>query len=119
MADKGRSPYSTEIVKSSLDYDMNPSSQMLRYKREEQEAKSPLTLPYEMSELPRLLADMVDSGFNASKIMDNVLNSENFKGDSERLEKLKRNLEKMVTYLMSESDKILMSYTIGNKSRRS
>lgn len=117
MASRGQSPYSTEIAKSSIDYDMNPNSQMLQYKREEEEAKAPLTLPYEMSELPQLMGDMVDAGFNAAKIMDTVLKSKNFEGDVKRLEKLRKNVEKMVIYLMQNVDPTLISFTIGAKER--
>lgn len=117
MSDTGKSPYSTEIAKSSLDYDMNPMAQMLQYKREEEEAKAPLTLPYEMSELPQLLADMVDSGFNAAKIMENVLKSQNFQGDLKKLDKLKQNIEKMVVYLMKNVDSTMVTFTIGAKNR--
>jgi hypothetical protein len=119
MSDTGKSPYSTEIAKSSLDYDMNPMAQMLQYQREEEEAKAPLTLPYEMSELPQLLADMVDSGFNAAKIMENVLKSQNFQGDLKKLDKLKQNIEKMVVYLMKNVDSTMVTFTIGAKDRLS
>lgn len=117
MAVTGKSPYSTEIAKSSLDYDMNPMAQMLQYKREDENAKAPLTLPYEMSELPQLLADMVDSGFNAAKIMETVLKSQNFEGDLKKLNKLKLNIEKMVVYLMQTVDPTMISFTIGAKDR--
>jgi hypothetical protein len=119
MSNTGKSPYSTEIAKSSLDFDMNPMSQMLQYQREEQEAKAPLILPFEMAELPRLLADMVDSGFNSAKIMENVLKSENFKGDLKKLNKLKRNVEKMVVYLVKNVDPTMVTFTTSFKNQSS
>jgi hypothetical protein len=117
MANKGQSPYSTEIAKSSLDYDMNPMAQMLQYKREEEEAKADLVLPYEMGEIPQYLADMTESGYRAASIMENILKSNNFQGDMKRLAKLKNNLEKMVVYLMQEVDPTLLTFTIGAQDR--
>ena len=117
MAITGQSPYSTEIAKSALDYDMNPMAQMLQYKREEEESKADLVSPYEMGELPQYLADMTESGYRAASIMENILKSNNFQGDVKRLAKLKKNLEKMVVYLMQEVDPTLLTFTIGAKDR--
>jgi hypothetical protein len=117
MPDRGTSPYSTEIARSAIDYDLNPTAQMLQYKREEEGALAPLALPYEMSELPQMFADMVDSGFSAAKIIENILKSQNFEGDSKKLEKLKINIEKIVIYLLKNVDSTLYTYTIGAKNR--
>lgn len=115
MPSKGTSPYSTSLASSQINFDLKPDQQMDKYKREEEEAKAPYTLPYELGELPGYFADMVDSGFNAAKTLDNVMRIEKYK-DRKELLKLKNNLEQMVSYLMKNVDPILTKFTIGNDS---
>jgi hypothetical protein len=112
---KGESPYSTALANSHIDFDLNPEHQMAKYKAEEEFAKSPYTLPYEMGDLPSYFADMVDSGFNAARTLDNVLKIEKYK-ENKDLMKFKNNLEKMVAYLMQNVDPVLSKFTLGKDS---
>ena len=116
MASKGTSPYSTSLASSHIDFELNPDQQMVKYKTEEEEAKAPHTLPFELGKLPAYFADMVDSGFNAAKTLDNALRIEKYK-DCKELLKLKNNLEEIVSYLMKNVDPVLAKFTIGNDSK--
>jgi predicted ATPase len=112
MAAKGQSPYSIGIAPSSIDFDLDPTQQMRKYKREEKDARSPHVLPYEMGELPQYFANMVENGVQASRTIENILKSENFE-HREELAKLKNNVEKAVVYLMKTVDPLLSKFTIG------
>jgi hypothetical protein len=111
------SPYSTALASGAIDFDfensLNPSQQMRKYKTEEQEAKAPNILPYEFSELPQNLANIVDNAFNAATNIENILKMEDYK-DNPDLLKLKHNLEKIFSYLMNNGDKTLSKFTKGH-----
>jgi len=112
MAIKGTSPYSVTIAPSKIDYNLNPDQQMAQFKKEEKEAQAPNSLPYELQKLPDYFADMVSSGFQAGKTLETVLNTPNME-NKEELFKLKKNLDKIVVYLMTNVDNILEKSTIG------
>jgi hypothetical protein len=115
MANKGNSPYSTDFASGDIDYDLNPSTQMRIFKSEERKTHiGPNTLPYEISTLPQHFGDMVDSGIQASKILEDYLKTLDLEHEKE-LMRLKRNTEKMVLYLMQNVDYILEKQTIGAK----
>ena len=116
MASKGTSPYSTSLANSHIDFDLKPDQQMVKYKTEEEAAKAPHTLPFELGELPAYFAEMVDCGFNAARTLDNALKIEKYK-DRKELLKLKNNLEQIVSYLMKNVDPVLSKFTIGNDSK--
>ena len=111
------SPYSTALASGSIDYDfessLNPAQQMHKYKTEEKEAKAPNTLPFEFDDLPQNMADIVDSAFNASTTIDNLLKTEKYKGDKDLIQ-LKNNLEKTMMYFLKNGDKTLSKFTIGD-----
>lgn len=111
------SPYSTSFVQGDIDYDLDPTTQMRIFKREEKETHiGPNTLPYEMGQLPEYFGAMVDNGFQACKTMEAVLKTKNIK-DKEDLYKLMRNTEKIILYLVKTVDTTLEKYTIGEKHR--
>lgn len=112
---RGSSPYSTGFASGRIDFDLDPKVQMAQYKAEEEAAKAPHTLPYEMGQLPVYFGNMVDNGFEATKVLDTILESDAFE-NKEDLIKLKSNLEKMVVYLMKNVDPILSKFTIGVNS---
>jgi hypothetical protein len=111
---KGNSPYSTGFASGKIDFDLNPKGQMFQYKTEEEAAKAPHTLPYEMGQLPQYFGEIVDNGFEAAKTLDSLLQTETYKNDPD-LRKLKTNLEKILMYLMQNVDPILSKFTIGAK----
>lgn len=110
---KGDSPYSTGFASGKLDFNLDPLVQMRQYEREEKETHSaPNTLPYEMADLPQHYANIVDSGLQACKILENLLKSKNVK-HKDALEKLKRNTEKAVMYFLQTVDPTLDKFVIG------
>lgn len=110
---KGDSPYSTGFASGKIDYNLDPTAQMRKYKREEQETHvAPTTLPYEMGELPQHFADMVDSGMQACKILDGLLKNKNVK-HKEELVKLFKNTEKAVLWFIQNVDPTLDKFAIG------
>lgn len=120
MPSKGNNPYSTAIASSRIDYDgdaLQPAEQMRKYKTEEKNAKAPTTLPYEFGEIPQYVANMIDNGFNCSKQLDVVLKMEKY-ADKKELVAFKNNIEKMITYLGKNADKILGKNTIGNQDSK-
>lgn len=115
MAAKGESPYSTKFASPDIDHDLDTSSQMKKYKKEERETHSgPNTLPYEMQNLPQYFGAMVDNGMQAAKTIEDLLKTKDVEHKKELL-KLKKNTEKMVLYLMQNVDYVLEKYTIGAK----
>jgi hypothetical protein len=107
------SPYSTKFASGEIDHDYDPRTQMKRFKAEEKETHyAPNILPYEMANLPEYFGNMVDSGIQASKILESLLKSKEIKHKKQLLQ-LKRNTEKMVVYLLKNVDSILEKHTIG------
>ena len=115
----GKSPFSTGLVTKKLDYSLNPERQMKQYKKEELETHyADGMLPYEMGDLPKYFGDIVDSGIMASKSIDDLLKNENLVNDEEKydaLEKLKKNTDKMVIYMINNVDKVLAEFTINGR----
>lgn len=114
MANNGASPYSTSFLSKNIKMDLDPTAQMREYKKREQDAIPKNTLPFELSGLPNYFANMVDSGIQACKTIEDISKTPDYE-DSEDLAKLKRNVEKMVVYLVQNVDHILEKYTIGAK----
>jgi hypothetical protein len=115
MAAKGESPYSTKFASPDIDHDLDTSSWMKKYKKEERETHNgPNALPYEMQNLPTYYGEMVDNGMQAAKTIEDILKTKDVKNKKELL-KLKKNTEKMVLYLMQNVDYVLEKYTIGAK----
>ena len=85
---------------------------MREYKKREEDAIPKNTLPFELSNLPNHFANMVDCGIQACKTLEDISKTPDYE-DSEDLAKLKRNVEKMVVYLVQNVDHILEKYTIG------
>ena len=107
------SPYSTKFASGKIDHDLNPTTQMKQFKREEKDTHyAPNILPYEMGNLPEYYSTMVDSGIQASKILETVLKSKEVRHKKELL-KLKKATEKIVVYLLKNVDSILEKQTIG------
>ena len=120
MPAKGNNPYSTALASSHIDHDgdaLQPAEQMRKYKTEEKNAKAPETLPFEFGEIPKYIADMIDSGFNCSRQLDAVLKMEKY-ADKKELIQFKNNIEKMITYLGKNADKILAKNTIGQQGSK-
>lgn len=115
MATSGRQPYSTNFISGEVEHELNPSGQMKKYKREERETyKAPNTLPYEMSNLPQYFGAMVDNGMQAAQCIESLLKTNDVEHKKSLL-KLKKNVEKMVMYLLQNVDQTLEKYTIGTK----
>ena len=113
MANKGESPYSTKFASGDIDHELDTSAAFKQYKKEEREnSKGPNTLPYEMADLPQYFGIMVDNGMQASICLEGLLKNNNVKHKKELL-KLKRNVEKMVIYLLQNVDQVLEKFTIG------
>ena len=85
---------------------------MMKYKSEEEAAKAPHALPFEFADLPQQLAEIVDSAFNASSTLDNLLKTEQYKDNGDLL-KLKNNLEKTMMYFLKNGDSVLSKFTLG------
>ena len=108
------SPYSTSFVQGAIDYDLDPTTQMKIFKREEKETHvAPNTLPYEMGNLPTYFGAMVDNGFQACKTIEGLLKTKDVKHKKE-LYKLMKNTEKMIMYLVENVDPTLEMFTLGN-----
>jgi hypothetical protein len=115
MPAKGDSPYSTKFASPDIDHDLDTSSMMKKYKKEERETHNgPNALPYEMQNLPTYYGQMVDNGMQAAKTIEDILKTKDVEHKKELL-KLKKNTEKMVLYLMQNVDYVLEKYTIGSK----
>lgn len=112
------SPYSTAIASGAIDFDfessLNPSQQMRKYKTDEKMAEAPHTLPFEFSEIPQCLANIIDNAFEASSKLENIIKMEKYQKNGDLI-KLKGNLEKIIVYLMQNGDKTLANYTIGSE----
>lgn len=116
MADPNSS-YSTKFASGDIDHELDPRTQMRKWKKEEKETHyAPNVLPYEMANIPDFYGNMVDNGIQACKAIEVALKSKEFKNKKELL-KLKENTEKMVVYLLQNVDKILEQYTIGARHR--
>lgn len=112
---KGVSPYSTDFASGDIDYDIDPSTQMKIWKKEELETHyGPNTLPYELSNLPQHFGAMVDNGMRAARIIEDYLKINDSK-DFDELMKLKKNTEKIIVYLIKNVDPTLEKLTIGAK----
>lgn len=109
---RGSNPYSIGVA-GRINFELDPSSQLRQFRREDEEAKAPHTLPYEMGELPQYYANIVENAFQAARTIDTLLKSENFENHKE-LFKLKTNTEKMLVYLMENVDEILSKFVIGS-----
>ena len=111
------SPYSTAIASGSIDFNfenpLNPSEQMRKYKTDEKLAQAPNTLPYEFEGIPQHLANIIDSAFQASSKLKDIIKIEKYQKNGDLI-KLKGNLEEIFMYLMKNGDKILSNYTNGN-----
>ena len=113
MANKGESPYSTKFASGDIDHTLDTSSAFRQYKKEERESsKGPNTLPYEMSNLPQYFGMMVDNGMQASICLENLLKTRDVR-HKKTLLKLKKDVEKMVIYLLQNVDQVLEKFTIG------
>ena len=113
MPNNGQSPYSTKFVSGQIDYDLDPSTQMREWKKEEREThQAPNTLPFEMANLPEYYASVIDNAFQASKTIEAILKTKDVK-NKESLYKLMKNTEKIVIYLLQTVDSTLEQYSIG------
>jgi hypothetical protein len=117
MASSAKTPYSTSILSKNVKMSLDPTAQMKVYKKQEEDAIPKNTLPFELSNLPNHFGNMVDSGIQACKAMEDIFKTPDYE-DSEDLKKLKRNVEKMVVYLIKNVDVILENYTIGHRHNR-
>lgn len=117
MANKGQSPYSTRFASGQLDYELDPTTQMRIFKKEERDThKAPNTLPFEMANLPEYFGNMVDNGFQACKTIQALLKTKDVE-NKKALLKLMKNTEKMIVYLLKNVDPTLEQYTIGAQHR--
>ena len=117
MSAKSSSPYSTKFASGEIDYDLDPTTQMRIWKKEERETHmAPNTLPFEMANLPSYYGAMVDAGFQACKNIEALLKSNEVE-NKEALHKLMRNTEKIVVYLLKTVDPTLEQYSIGHHHR--
>ena len=109
------SPYSTKFASGEIDRDHDPRTQMKKFKQEEKETHyAPNILPYELGKLPDYYGDMVDCGIQACKTIETALKVKDFK-NKKHLLRLKKNTEKMITYLIKNVDPTLEKYTIGEE----
>lgn len=110
---KSDSAYSTGFASGKINHDLDTAQQMRQYKREEKETHSaPNVLPYEMGQLPDYFANMVENGMQASKTLEILLESKEYKHKDDLL-KLKNNVDKMLMYLIQNVDATLDKFTIG------
>jgi len=113
MSNKGDSPYSTAMVSNDINYSLNPTPQMKQYKREDAATKHTFdTLPYEMGSLPIYFGEMVDNALGASRLLNGLLESDNFKNKKD-LARLKNNIDKIIHYLISNVDNTLDKFILG------
>lgn len=117
MASSTKTPYSTSLLSKNVKMSLDPTEQMKAYKKMEMDAIPKNTLPFELSNLPNHFGNMVDSGIQACKAMEDIFKTPDYE-DSEDLKKLKRNVEKMVVYLIKNVDVVLENYTIGHRHNR-
>ena len=107
------SPYSTKFASGEIDHNLDPRTQMRKYKKEEYETyKAPNILPYELGDLPEYYSNVVDNAMQASRIIENALKTNEIRNKKELLE-LKQNTDKIVYYLVKNVDRILEKQTIG------
>lgn len=107
------SPYSTKFASGEIDHDLDPRTQMKKFKAEEKETHyAPNILPYEMANLPEYYGNMVDGGIQASKILESLLKNKEIKHKKQLLG-LKKATDKIVMYLLKNVDSILEKQTIG------
>ena len=117
MADNSKNPYSTTVASGQINYELDTAAQIQKYKQEEKDTHSaPNTLPYELGQLPIYFGEMVSNGIQAAKNIEDVLQSKNIEHKEELL-KLKKNVDKMVMYLLENVDSVLDKFTIGRKYR--
>ena len=110
-------PYSTKFASGEIDYTFNPTQLMKQFKKEEKLThKGPNVLPYELGDLPNHFAQMIENGIQACKIIEASLKEPTVKNKKE-LSKLKKNTEKMLTYLIQNVDPILSHQTIGYNAK--
>lgn len=110
---KGDSAYSTGFASGRINHNLDTEQQMRQYKREEKETHSaPNVLPYEMGELPTYFASMVDNGMRASRVLEILMETKEYKHKDDLL-KLKNNLDKMLMYLLQNVDATLDKFVIG------
>lgn len=117
MASSAQTPYSASLLPKNVKMSLDPTAQMKVYKKQEEDAIPKNTLPFELSNLPNHFGNMVDSGIQACKAMEDIFKTPDYE-DSEDLKRLKRNVEKMVVYLIKNVDVILENYTIGHRHNR-
>lgn len=118
MAAKGDSPYSTSFASGKIDYHLDPTGQMKKYKREEQETKPLQVLPYELSNIPTYCGAVTENAFHAARTLEALVTDGKYKNRKD-LADLQKNLEKIVIYLSRTVDPVLSRYTIGYKEEES
>ncbi len=111
------SPYSTGFLSANINYDLNTLEQFKNLKKEE-DATHPVQafLPYELSALPQYCGEIVNNAMDASIAINAVLEQRNLK-NPEPLEQLKKNLEKIIRYMIKNVDSTLDKYAIDANLR--
>lgn len=111
---KGDSPYVTAFASGKVDMELDPSFQMKKYKAEEKETHdAPSVLPFELKDLPRYYAEVVDNGIRASKTIEDLIRAGQYENNKE-LVKLKRDTDKMIMHFMQTVDPTLDNFLIGD-----
>jgi len=114
---KGDSPYSTGFLSSNIDYDTDTKNAFEQIKDEEKmTSEGPMTLPFELTLIPQYLGTIVLNAVEASKTISKIEDSENF-GDIADLLKLRDGIDKIIHYLVRNTDKTLAKYAIGARVR--
>jgi len=75
-----------------------------------------LTLPFELTLVPQYLGNIVLNAVEASKTISKIEESENF-GNMGELLKLRNGIDKIIHYLIRNTDKTLAKYAVGARLR--
>jgi hypothetical protein len=114
---KGDSPYSTGFLSSNIDFDINTKDAFDKIKEDEKiTSEGPLTLPFELTLVPQYLGNIVLNAVEASKTISKIEESENF-GNMGELLKLRNGIDKIIHYLIRNTDKTLAKYAVGARLR--
>jgi hypothetical protein len=114
---KGDSPYSTGFLSSNIDYDIDTMNAFEKIKEDEKiTSEGPLTLPFELTLMPQYLGNIVLNAVEASKTISKIEDSENF-GNINDLLKLRDGIDKIIHYLVRNTDKTLAKYAVGARIR--
>lgn len=110
MYDNDKS-HSTGINTDQIQHSLPTSGSERKNDEEWKKRKANKSLPHELQYIPDLVGKMVESGITTSQILNSALASGKHQNDPD-LERYLKNLEKIVDYLITETDKMLSKTAI-------